>query len=216
MDPACFGYTIGAKGDDLTFDERDSAPFVPKCVVVDPNFDWHGEPNRRPVPWSHTVIYETHVRGYTKRHPGLRVFTSVGFFTPGRTMRCRVDGRFDGAYGGIRTALPVSADSVQCLHDPDVLHAFFARGLGLAVVPDAIGEIQQLRRELITFRDVLARRRDVDRVHGLQARVVLVVGKRRLDAVPAGERLQLGRIVADERRQPPALRTAAPLVVQGL
>jgi glycogen operon protein len=58
-DPACFGYTIGAAGDDLTFDERDSAPFVPKCVVVDPNFDWHGEPNRRPVPWDHTIIYET-------------------------------------------------------------------------------------------------------------------------------------------------------------
>ena len=29
-------------GDDLTFDERDSAPFVPKCVVVDPDFDWRG------------------------------------------------------------------------------------------------------------------------------------------------------------------------------
>jgi glycogen operon protein len=66
---ACFGYTIGAEGDDLSFDERDSAPFVPKCVVVDPNFDWHGEPNRRPVPWDHTVLFETHVRGYTKRHP---------------------------------------------------------------------------------------------------------------------------------------------------
>jgi isoamylase len=67
--PACFGYTIGDNGDDLSFDERDSAPFVPKCVVVDPNFDWHGEPNRRPVPWDHTVLYETHVRGYTRRHP---------------------------------------------------------------------------------------------------------------------------------------------------
>jgi isoamylase len=68
-DPACFGYTIGPGKDDLTFDDRDSAPFVPKCVVVDPNFDWRGEPNRQPVPWDHTIIYETHVRGYTKRHP---------------------------------------------------------------------------------------------------------------------------------------------------
>jgi glycogen operon protein len=66
--PACFGYTIESN-DDLTFDQRDSAPFVPKCVVVDPNFDWHGEPNRRPVPWDHTVFYETHVAGYTKLHP---------------------------------------------------------------------------------------------------------------------------------------------------
>jgi isoamylase len=70
-DPACFGYTIGAKGDDLTFDERDSAPFVPKSVVIDPNFDWHGEPRRRFIPWEHTVIYEAHVKGFTKRHPAV-------------------------------------------------------------------------------------------------------------------------------------------------
>ncbi|WP_338665267.1 glycogen debranching protein GlgX [Pararoseomonas sp. SCSIO 73927] len=67
-DPAVFGYKMES-GDDLTFDERDSAPFVPKCVIVDPNFDWHGEPGRRFVPWDHTVVYETHVKGYTKLHP---------------------------------------------------------------------------------------------------------------------------------------------------
>ena len=39
-DPACFGYTLGAENEDLSFDERDSAPFVPKAVVVDPGFDW--------------------------------------------------------------------------------------------------------------------------------------------------------------------------------
>lgn len=66
---ACFGYTIGAEGDDLTFDERDSAPYVPKCVVVDPKFDWRGEPGRHRVPWERAIIYELHVRGYTKRHP---------------------------------------------------------------------------------------------------------------------------------------------------
>ena len=42
---------------------------MPKCVVVDPNFDWHGEPSRNPVPWDRTVIYEAHVRGFTKLHP---------------------------------------------------------------------------------------------------------------------------------------------------
>jgi glycogen operon protein len=67
-DPACFGYTIGAEGDDLSFDERDSAPFMPKCVVVDQDFDWKG--NLKPlVSWDQTIIYETHVRGFTKRHP---------------------------------------------------------------------------------------------------------------------------------------------------
>ena len=66
---ACYGYTIGAEGDDLTFDERDSAQFMPKCVVVDPDFDWKGQPGRAPVPWDRTIFYETHVRGYTMRHP---------------------------------------------------------------------------------------------------------------------------------------------------
>ena len=69
-DHAIFGYTIGAEGDDLTFDERDSAPFVPKCVVVDSEFDW--KQNVKPlVPWDRTIIYETHVRGFTKKHPAV-------------------------------------------------------------------------------------------------------------------------------------------------
>jgi len=69
--PECFGYTIGAEGDDLSFDERDSAPFVPKCVVVDPNFDWQGQPRSRGVPWDRTIVYETHVRGFTRLHPAV-------------------------------------------------------------------------------------------------------------------------------------------------
>ena len=68
-DPAVFGYTIGAEGDDLTFDERDSAPFVPKSVIVDPNFDWRGEYRRRNISWANTIIYETHVKGFTQLHP---------------------------------------------------------------------------------------------------------------------------------------------------
>jgi glycogen operon protein len=67
-DPAVFGYKMES-GDDTTFDERDSAPFMPKCVVVDPDFDWKGKPRGCPVPWDRTVLYEAHVRGFTKRHP---------------------------------------------------------------------------------------------------------------------------------------------------
>jgi isoamylase len=70
-DPACFGYTIGAPDADLSFDERDSAPFVPKCVVVDPNFDWRGQPRSRGIPWDRTIVYEMHVKGFTKLHPGV-------------------------------------------------------------------------------------------------------------------------------------------------
>jgi isoamylase len=70
-DPACFGYTIGSPEADLSFDERDSAPFVPKCVVVDPNFDWQGQPRARGIPWDQTIVYEMHVKGFTKLHPAV-------------------------------------------------------------------------------------------------------------------------------------------------
>jgi isoamylase len=69
-DPAIFGYQMET-GDDLTFDLRDSAPFVPKCTVINPGFDWSGPGERVKVPWDNTVIYEAHVRGYTKLHPGV-------------------------------------------------------------------------------------------------------------------------------------------------
>ena len=57
-------------GSDWLADARDSAPFVPKCRVVDDTFDWGGvrSPN---VPWRDTMIYELHVKGFTQRHPGV-------------------------------------------------------------------------------------------------------------------------------------------------
>jgi glycogen operon protein len=70
-DPAVFAYTLGDPQADLSFDERDSAPYMPKCMVVDPNFDWARERQRHPIPWDRTIVYETHVRGYTKLHPKL-------------------------------------------------------------------------------------------------------------------------------------------------
>jgi glycogen operon protein len=68
-DPAVFGYTLES-GDDLTFDSRDSAPFMPRCRVVDPAFTW-GRDASPQVPWERTIIYETHVRGYTMCHPAV-------------------------------------------------------------------------------------------------------------------------------------------------
>ncbi|MEJ2031611.1 MAG: glycogen debranching protein GlgX [Deltaproteobacteria bacterium] len=67
-DDAIFGYTIGAEEKDLSFDERDSSPFVPKSVVTDPYFDWENDFPLR-IPWNETVIYEAHVKGLTRRHP---------------------------------------------------------------------------------------------------------------------------------------------------
>ena len=67
--PAVFGYKMET-GDDTTFDDRDSAPYMPKCTVVDPNFTWHGQAvTRMPVRWDDTIIYELHVKGFTKLNP---------------------------------------------------------------------------------------------------------------------------------------------------
>jgi glycogen operon protein len=65
-DPAAFGYPLGK--DDLTPDTRDSAPFVPKAVVINPFFDW-GVDRPPSIPWHETVVYEAHVKGFTKLHP---------------------------------------------------------------------------------------------------------------------------------------------------
>ena len=66
-DDALFGYTVGDKDEDLSYDTRDSAPFMPKCQVIDPAFTW-GRPMES-HPWHETVIYEMHTRGYTMMHP---------------------------------------------------------------------------------------------------------------------------------------------------
>lgn len=70
-DHAVFGYTIGHELEDLSYDERDSAAFVPKCIVSNTAFDWQGADRTQLVPWDRTIIYETHVKGFTKRHPAV-------------------------------------------------------------------------------------------------------------------------------------------------
>ncbi len=65
---AIFGYRFGDP--DGPANRRDSARYVPRCVVSNPWFDWgHDTPPR--TPWSQTVIYEVHVKGFTKQHPDI-------------------------------------------------------------------------------------------------------------------------------------------------
>ncbi|MEO6145032.1 MAG: glycogen debranching protein GlgX, partial [Dermatophilaceae bacterium] len=68
--PEVFGHVVDAQlnGDPDVIDERDSAAYVPRAVVVDDVFDW-GDDAPPQVPWAGTIIYETHVRNLTKRHP---------------------------------------------------------------------------------------------------------------------------------------------------
>jgi isoamylase len=68
--PEIFGYTIGAENEDLSFDERDSSRFVPKCRVIDPAFTWSRDRTPR-IPWDRTIFYEMHVKGFTKLHPAV-------------------------------------------------------------------------------------------------------------------------------------------------
>ena len=65
---ALYGYTVGDPEGDLSFDERNSAGYMPKCRVLEPAFSWGGDhgPN---VHWHDMVVYEMHVRGFSMRHP---------------------------------------------------------------------------------------------------------------------------------------------------
>ena len=64
--PEVFGYEWGK--DDLSKNEADSAECMPKSVVIDPNFPW-GDDRPPNIDTADTIIYETHVRGFTMRHP---------------------------------------------------------------------------------------------------------------------------------------------------
>jgi isoamylase len=65
--PSLFSYQLDYPGDR---NDDDSAPHLPKCVVINPYFDWGTDrpPNR---PYNETVIYEAHVKGMTQLHPGI-------------------------------------------------------------------------------------------------------------------------------------------------
>ncbi|WP_444960467.1 glycogen debranching protein GlgX [Nocardiopsis sp. M1B1] len=96
---------------------KDSAPYVPKCVVVSPFFDW-GNESRPRTPYHRTVIYETHVRGLTMRHPGIPEHQR-------------------GTYSGLAhpvmidylTSLGVTAVELMPVHHFVPEHAMVARGL---------------------------------------------------------------------------------------
>jgi len=66
-DRAVYGYEWD---DPDRMSTSDSAPFMPKAVVVNPYFDWSDDRPPR-VPYHHSVVYEAHVKGLTMRHPGV-------------------------------------------------------------------------------------------------------------------------------------------------
>ena len=63
-----FGYKIGAKHEDLSFDWRDNAVLMPKSQVIDDRFDW-GDDKPPAIAWSDSILYELHVKGFTTLNP---------------------------------------------------------------------------------------------------------------------------------------------------
>ncbi|MBV8372756.1 MAG: glycogen debranching protein GlgX, partial [Candidatus Eremiobacteraeota bacterium] len=81
---AHFGYRVGSPRADLSFDRRDNAAGMPKCVVVDTAFTW-GNDRQLHTRWHDLVVYELHVRGYTMKHQGVppeRRGTIAGLASP--------------------------------------------------------------------------------------------------------------------------------------
>ena len=67
---ANFAYRTDGPRGDLTFSRSDNARYVPKCVVVESSYNWRGD-TLPDIPWQHTLVYELHVKGMTRQHPGV-------------------------------------------------------------------------------------------------------------------------------------------------
>lgn len=65
---AIFPYHFGKSPDEKN--DLDSSPFMPKCIVHQPFFDWTGD-NRPHLLWNEIIVYEVHVKGFTATHPEL-------------------------------------------------------------------------------------------------------------------------------------------------
>ncbi|WP_304067929.1 glycogen debranching protein GlgX [Pedobacter glucosidilyticus] len=67
---ALFAYQVGHEDEDFSFSEEDSAPYIPKAVVIDSYFDWEDDTSPN-IPMHKSIIYETHVKGFTMQHPDI-------------------------------------------------------------------------------------------------------------------------------------------------
>lgn len=68
---ALFGYDVNSAEKDLSFSTLDSAPYMPKSVVTGNDFNWENDDFPK-IPFEKSIIYETHVRGYTMLHPKVK------------------------------------------------------------------------------------------------------------------------------------------------
>jgi isoamylase len=144
-----FGYRIGDPAQDLSLDERDNANLAPLAAVVDPAFTWGDDAPPR-TPWHETVIYELHVRGFTRLHP-------------------EVPEELRGTYAGLATEAPVEhlrslgVTAVELLpvhhhaYDRHLVEkglsnywgyntlAFFAPGIRYSASPSPLGSVREFK-----------------------------------------------------------------------
>jgi isoamylase len=114
--PAVFDFIPDSAADALAFNDADSAPFVPKSVVVAPT---SSRPLKPPfISWSDTIIYELNVRGYTMQHPGI----------PERD-RGRFRGLRNGQILAYLKALGITSVELMPIHAFIDEHALQQRGL---------------------------------------------------------------------------------------
>ncbi len=144
-----YAYRIGDPDEDLSMDERDNAAWAPLAAVVDSSFTW-GDDHPPRTPWHKTIIYELHVKGFTKLHP------------------C-VPEKMRGTYAGITYEEPIrhlrdlGVTAVELLpvhshvHDHHLVQkglsnywgyntlAYFAPEIGYAMSPTPTGSVREFK-----------------------------------------------------------------------
>ena len=158
-----YGYQVGAEEADLSFDTRDSAAGMPRCQVIDSAFTW-GDDRPPRIPWHETVIYELHVRGFTRLHPEVA--------EPNR-----------GTYAGLGSApvvdylrrLGVTAVELMPVHAFIDEHALTQRGLRNYWGYNSIGFFAPERRYAATDDHVGEFKTMVKRLHQAGIEVILDV-----------------------------------------
>lgn len=109
---AIFGYDLDSPDADLSFSTLDSAPYVPKSVVVANSFDWQDD-KRPDFAFNESIIYEAHVKGYTMLHP-------------------RVENKCRGKFSGLASKSIINYLKWLGITSLEILpvHAFFGNKIG--------------------------------------------------------------------------------------
>ena len=118
---------------------------MPRCVVVDQSFDWEDDalPRR---PWAETVIYETHVKGFTECHPDVRedlrgTYASRVVAAPAGGRRTRTRSRRTTCLAGSGRRVIYATVRMNLPGEPCYDSGMFASGSPGVILSESQGEI---------------------------------------------------------------------------